>query len=196
MHIADSLPNRVDPFGRFVAVAARGAVMGNRGGRLHDDQRQLTTRRWVSRRWICCLLSFKGRRRQVWGRSYTELFFLDEVVALAAGHRPCAECRRQAFLSYGEAVGIRLADDIDRRLHGERIGQAKDQVRLPDLPDGAVAADGDDAYVRRGSRVFRFSWHGWQQMALPAGTLRLLTPHLSVQALSHGYSPVWHSSAS
>jgi hypothetical protein len=78
--------------------------MGNRGGRFHTDAKTLTARRWVSRQWICCVLNFKGRRREVWGRSYTELFFLDEPTALAAGHRPCFECRRkdaQALLKNG-----------------------------------------------------------------------------------------------
>src|SRR6185295_16764435 len=89
------LQNRVSPFGELVVSHARGTLMGNRGGRLHDDKRRLTRRRWVSRQWICCVLEFKGRRRNVWGRYYTELFFLDEVTALAAGHRPCFECRRK-----------------------------------------------------------------------------------------------------
>src|SRR5262249_30089580 len=90
-----SLQNRVDPFGELFASPARGTLMGNRGGKFHADDRHLTGRRWVSRQWICCVLAFKGRRRDVWGRYYTELFFLDEVTAFAAGHRPCFECRRK-----------------------------------------------------------------------------------------------------
>src|SRR5262245_54438786 len=89
------LQNRVDPFGELAADPARGTLFGNRGGRFHHDDRTLGRRRWASRCWICCRLQFKGRQRNVWGRSYTELFFLDEVTALAAGHRPCFECRRQ-----------------------------------------------------------------------------------------------------
>jgi hypothetical protein len=89
------LPNRVDPFGNLFATPARGTLMGNRGGKFHADDRKLTTRRFASRQWICCVLDFKGRQRDVWGRYYTELFFLDEVTALAAGHRPCFECRRK-----------------------------------------------------------------------------------------------------
>src|SRR5665647_3614641 len=94
------LQNRVTPFGELTISPARGTLMGNRGGRFHSDERRLTARRWASRQWICCVLDFKGRQRDVWGRYYTELFFLDEVTALAAGHRPCFECRRkdaQAF---------------------------------------------------------------------------------------------------
>ena len=89
------LQNRVDPFGELFAAPARGLFMGNRGGRIHTDDRKLTKRRWASRQWICCVLDFKSRQRDVWGRYYTELFFLDEVTALAAGHRPCFECRRK-----------------------------------------------------------------------------------------------------
>ena len=89
------LQNRVSPFGELFATPARGTLMGNRGGRLHVAQRKLGARRWSSRQWICCVLDFKNRHRKVWGDSYTELFFLDEVTALAAGHRPCFECRRK-----------------------------------------------------------------------------------------------------
>ena len=81
------LQNRVDPFGELLATSARGLFMGNRGGRIHSEEQTLTRRRWASRQWICCVLDFKGRQRDVWGRYYTELFFLDEVTALAAGHR-------------------------------------------------------------------------------------------------------------
>ena len=83
------LQNRVDPFGELFADPARGLLMGNRGGQLHRGDRTLAARRWASRQWICCKLDFNGRHRNVWGDSYSELFFLDEVTALAAGHRPC-----------------------------------------------------------------------------------------------------------
>src|SRR6476646_11713537 len=89
------LQNRVDPFGELFAAPARGLFMGNRGGRIHTDDRTLTKRRWASRQWICCVLDFKNRQRDVWGRYYTELFFLDEVTAFAAGHWPCFECSRR-----------------------------------------------------------------------------------------------------
>src|SRR5438093_11433404 len=94
------LPNRVTPLGELVAVASRGLFMGNRGGRIHRNDRTLGTRRWASRAWICCVTRFKGRHRAVWGHGYTELFFLDEPTALAAGHRPCFECRRRAALAF------------------------------------------------------------------------------------------------
>src|SRR5215468_11331804 len=96
------LQNRVSPFGELLAVPARGLLFGNRGGRFHTNARRLTARRWVSRRWICCVLDFKGRHRDVWGRFFTELFFLDEPTALAAGHRPCFECRRKEAELFAE----------------------------------------------------------------------------------------------
>src|SRR6201995_2502538 len=97
------LQNRIDPFGELFATPARGTMFGNRGGRIHTDGTRLTKTRWPSRQWICCLLDFKGRQRDVWGRYYTELFFLDEVTALAAGHRPCFECRRTDAEAFAEA---------------------------------------------------------------------------------------------
>ena len=93
-----SLQNRVSPFGELCAFCARGLLMGNRGGRFHTDAKTLTRRRWASRQWICCVLDFKGRRRDIWDRSYTELFFLDEPTALPPGTGPAssaaAETRR------------------------------------------------------------------------------------------------------
>ncbi len=95
------LQNRVDPWGEIRADGARGSLMGNRGGMFHDPvARRLGGRRWSSRRWLCCALDYPGSHAHpVWSRGYTQLFFLDEVTALAAGHRPCAECRRPAARS-------------------------------------------------------------------------------------------------
>src|SRR5436190_2485324 len=147
------LQNRVDPFGELFADPARGTLFGNRGGRIHTDDRRLTRRRWASRQWICCVLKFKGRQRDVWGRYYTELFFLDEVTALAAGHRPCFECRRknaEAFAHFWPGTRKRKtrarAQDMDVVLQAERLdGRGKRRHRLPieDLPDGtAIIAPG------------------------------------------------------
>jgi hypothetical protein len=122
------LQNRVSPFGELCAFCARGLFMGNRGGRFHTDAKTLTRRRWASRQWICCVLDFKGCRRVIWGRSYTELFFLDEPIAFAAGHRPCFECRRkdaEAFAEkWCEARRLRrppYAAEMDEVLHAERL---------------------------------------------------------------------------
>jgi hypothetical protein len=144
------LQNRVTPFGELVALRARGMFMGNRGGRFHTDAKTLTARRWASRQWICCVLDFKGRQRDVWGRFYTELFFLDEATALAAGHRPCFECRRreaQAFAAkWQQALWLPVppkAGEMDDVLHAERLqGRAKRLHRrnIDALPDGAFIA--------------------------------------------------------
>ena len=123
------LTSRVDPLGNLFASAARGQVMGNRGGRIHDPATQtLTGRKWASRRWICCKLAFRGRKRAVWSRSYTELFFADEVSALAAGHRPCFECRREDALAFQtawtRATGAKATSDaMDLVLHAERVDE-------------------------------------------------------------------------
>src|SRR5206468_7099731 len=144
-----ALQNRVDPFGRLIATPARGTLFGNRGGRFHRADLTLGQRRWASRQWICCVLRFKGRHRDVWGRGYTELFFLDEVTALAAGHRPCFECRRADAKAFAEfwAVGnggaIPHAPEMDIVLQSERLdGRAKRMHDMPieDLPDGAMLA--------------------------------------------------------
>src|SRR5215467_3109984 len=128
------LRNRVTPRGEILAFEPRGTFMGNRGGSLHNEKREIV-RQYASRRWITCLLEFKGRHRVVMSpKRYTELFFLDEAVALAAGHRPCAECRRERFNAFKaawrpEQVGnFRYADDIDRGLHRARIDEAKEKV--------------------------------------------------------------------
>src|SRR5215472_11062105 len=110
------LQNRVDPYGNLFRTAARGTFMGNRGGAIHNERREIV-RRYASRRWITCVLQFKDRHREVMapGR-YTELFFLDEAVSFAAGHRPCAECRRQRYNEFRQAWGSGpslRADDMD-----------------------------------------------------------------------------------
>ena len=135
-----SLPNRVLPDGMLVSLTARGTMMGNRGGRIHaPDTQTLRQRRWASQQWICCVLQFRGRQRQVWGHGYTELFFCDEVSALAAGHRPCFECRHADAMAYAAALQNALqlphrpsAPAIDARLHQERLaGTVKKLHAMP-----------------------------------------------------------------
>ena len=197
------LPNRVTPFGAFIATPARGLLMGNRGGRLHDDARALGARRWASRQWICCRLDFNDRHRTVWSDSYTELFFLDEVTAFAAGHRPCFECRRRdaerfAALFAGQAQRATAAA-IDRVLHAERLaGKAKRTHRLPidTLPDGAMIARAGEAFAVRGQDLLRWTPAGYAQ-AVPrphAVPVDLLTPPGILAVLVAGYAPLWHAS--
>ena len=199
------LQNRVDPFGNLFADPARGLLMGNRGGRLHDERRKLGARRWAARQWICCQLDLNNRRRKVWGDSYTELFFLDEVTALAAGHRPCFECRRldaerfAALFSRGKPRT--RADAMDEVLHAERLdGKAKRMHRrmIDGLPDGAMIVLGGDAFAVRGERLLRWTPSGYGQ-AWPrprALEAEMLTPPSIVAVLAAGYRPLWHSSAS
>ncbi len=184
--------NRVLPTGEIVAHPARGLMMGNRGGCLHDVEGQLGRARWRSRAWICCLLSFKDRHRPIMapGR-YTELFFLDEAVALAAGHRPCAECRRAAFTAYRDAAvpGAR-APEIDGRLHAQRLGP-RDSARPADLPDGTFVLAGTTPHLVQGEALHPYAPEGYgPALPLPEHPLPVLTPALSRRALGAGYRPV------
>lgn len=200
------LQNRVSPFGELIADPSRGGLFGNRGGKFHRDDKTLGRRRHVSRAWICCVLSFKGRQRNVWRRSYTELFFLDEPTAFAAGHRPCFECRRAEAISFAEKFpgrsGRTRAGDMDLRLHRERLaegGQAKrlHPVSLPDLPDGVfVTLAGNESFAVKGKRLLRWSPGGYTEaIRRPAGRAMMLTPPAITKVLARGYAPHWHTSA-
>jgi hypothetical protein len=201
------LQNRVNPFGDLFATPARGTLFGNRGGRFHSDARTLTARRWASRQWICCVLDFKGRQRDVWGRFYTELFFLDEPTALAAGHRPCFECRRKDAEAFAEAwrkarkLRVRpYVDEMDEVLHRERLrGRAKRTHRrnVDTLPDGAFVALDGAAFAIRGKALLRWTPEGYDARKLrPRGIMAdVLTPLSILAALSAGYRPHWHRSA-
>ena len=197
------LQNRVDPFGDLIATPARGLFMGNRGGRIHTNEQTLTPRRWASPQWICCVLDFKGRQRDVWGRYYTELFFLDEPTALAAGHRPCFECRRkdaEHFAALFAGKGRRAsAPAMDKVLHAERLnGKRKRPYRMPfgELPDGAFVSIDGEPYAVRGNRLLQWSSTRYaQRIGRRRGTADVLTPPSIVRALSRGYRPRWHPSA-
>src|SRR5579862_2629331 len=202
-----TLQNRVTPFGELVAVPSRGTFMGNRGGRFHTDAKTLTARRWASWQWICCVLDFKGRQRDVWGRYYTELFFLDEPTALAAGHRPCFECRRkeaQAFaVKWQEARRLAappMAGEMDEVLHAERSqGRAKRLHRrnIDALADGAFVALEEGAFAVRGDALLRWIPKGYEEgRPRPRGiTVDVLTPPAILAVLSAGYKAHWHPSA-
>jgi hypothetical protein len=198
------LQNHVDPFGGLFANPARGLLMGNRGGRLHDRQRRLGIRRWMSRHWICCKLDFNNRHRDVWGNGYSELFFLDEVTAFAAGHRPCFECRRKDFEFFAALFSGKkqraTAAVMDRALHAERLdGKAKrlHRCELESLPDGAMVALGRDAFAVRGERLLRWAPSGYDH-ARPRPREKqvdVLTPPAILAVLSRGYQPLWHPSS-
>lgn len=186
------LQNRVAPDGSLHAVAAHGTLMGNRGGRFHLPDKTLGRRRWASRQWIACETCFNDRHRSIWGDSYTELFFLDEVTALAAGHRPCFECRRAEAKAF---LAGRKVPEFDRVLHEERLARHEEPIGL--LPDGAMLEWQDSFYALKSRKLLRWSHEGYVAAEeMPHGaTLRLLTPPTIVQILSQGYKPRWHPSA-
>jgi hypothetical protein len=196
------LQNRSNPFGELVATPARGTVMGNRGGKFHRDDRTLGKRRWSSRHWICCDLHYKNAQHEAMGRYYTSVFFLDEVTALAAGHRPCFFCRRkeaQRFLAL--AAPPLMADDADRILHEQRFASRRQAVAqdcaVATLPDGAMVAIDRTPYAVRGERLLRWSFDGYNDARPRRAVQRaaLVTPPLFVTILANGFQPRWHDSA-
>jgi hypothetical protein len=202
------LPNRIRPDGSLFADPARGLLFGNRGGKFHDPVTQaLPTRLFATKQWICCVLSFKGRQRDVWGRYYTELFFCDEVTALAAGHRPCVECRRADAHAYRAALvaGLGLAEVprfpvIDERLDRERRdGREKRLHKLlaESLPDGAMIATPEGEFLAlRGGKGLLWSPSGYvASRKRPTGLVTAVTPPSSLAALVNGYQPLWHPTA-
>jgi len=197
-HAPRPLRNRIDPFGELQAVAARGGLMGNRGGRLHRDDQTLSGSRWKNKHWLICVCEFKDRRRDVWGRYYTELFFLDEPTALAAGHRPCFECRRQAAKAFIAAFpgAPSHVEAMDEALHRERVENRRKRLsrgRLGDLPDGAmIARDGRAYAVRAGGLLpWSFAGYGAPEPLQPEAVVDVLTPPSTVAALRSGYRPLW-----
>lgn len=194
--------NRVAPTGEIVAEPVRGMFMGNRGI-LHDGTGRLGVARWKHRHWVCCVLAFKGRHRQVMTpNNYTELFFLDEAVALAAGHRPCAECRRADFNAFRKAFGPGLsAPGIDAVLHPARVEsrtrrQVRHEAALEGLPDGSFILHEGAAHLVQASRILPIGLSGYDTARpAPRGLVTVLTPEPTLVALKNGYRPVLHPSA-
>ena len=212
------LQNRVDPFGELHAVATRGLFTGNRGV-LHDPAAKiLRGRRWTTKAWIVCdLVHPKGVRREAMGRNtpsggagWTELFFLDEVTALAAGHRPCFYCRRDAAQAFaacfarGQGRDSMTAPEMDAILHAERLAAGEQPSPLTAaavhaLPDGAVVAFGARCYALHGGRLLPWRFEGYGEPSPPCRAMpaeaRLITPPATVAALRAGYRPAWHATA-
>lgn len=201
------LQNRVTPFGEIVAVAQRGTLMGNRGI-IHDPAtKSLLRKRWATKAWIACRCDYKGVRRAVMAtRSWTELFFLDEATAFAAGHRPCFFCRREAALAFraawaaGNGSPLPTAPQMDAVLHSERMqGGVKRIHVLPhgisDLPDGTMVAAGNLAFVIVAGRLSAWQPGGYRPVSGSIDVDGLITPPATVAALRAGYQPMLHPSA-
>lgn len=210
------LQNRVDPFGDIRAIPRRGMFTGNRGI-IHDPAtKTLMRKRWSSKAWLVCSCDYKGVRRAVMARrSWTELFFLDEATALAAGHRPCFACRRPAAEQFraawarGSRCDLPAASRMDAVLHAERLDGRKKRLHpldvapggslpldvvLSDLPDGTMLAAGPASFVVRRGRVFAWSPDGYRVADRVTIFDGLLTPPSTVACLKAGYRPMLHPS--
>ncbi len=203
------LQNRMTPLGEIIATPERGTFFGNRGGPLHDDSKHLTRKRWVNQHWLVCVLDFRNRQRQVMSpRRYTELFFLDEAVAFAAGHRPCFECRYKDFMRFaglwGAARGLQgrgYVKEIDALLHAERLNSDRSKrlhsANYGSLPDGAYVLFDDKAHLVFGDHLLEWSFGGYVKAhPRPAsGEAVLITPPSTLTVIEAGYAPAIHSSA-
>jgi hypothetical protein len=204
------LQNRVGPYGEIFRSPARGTMMGNRGGALHNDSREIL-RSYISRRWIACVLEFRGRKRTVMspGR-YTELFFLDEAVALASGHRPCAECRRERYQAFQSAWKRWTGDssdnppsasDMDVELHCARIGAHRQKVTyeaaLNSLPDGCFIDLAGSPFLVWNDSLLLWTPERYARKDLRPTrvTVTVLTPRPIVECIRAGYQPAIHPSA-
>ncbi len=204
------LQNRVTPFGEIIAVSDRGLFTGNRGI-LHDPATRTLGRRWASKSWLTCLFAFKGRRRTVMapGR-WTELFFLDEATALAAGHRPCFECRRKdaeafrAAWATGNGSFAPKVAEMDAMLHGERLSGREKRMHpldgpIPTLPDGVMIGVGESSFLVIAlviaECVRRWTPSAYVAVAVEPGSAMLLTSPSILRTLAAGYRPRLHPSA-
>ena len=196
------LQNRVDPFGNLFRTPARGTMMGNRGGPIHDERREIVSQ-FKSRRWIACVLEFRGRHRIVMTPNrYTELFFLDEAVAFAAGHRPCAECRRERYVAFQQAWSkdhpSARADDMDLILHPARIDRRGRQVTheapLDSLPDGTFIQLAKSPYLLWNGALHLWTPEGYAtKRPRPVGAeVTVLTPQPIIQIFRRGYQTQVH----
>ncbi len=202
------LQNRVTPLGDIVAAPERGLFTGNRGI-LHDARtRTLLKRRWTSRAWLICALRYRDVRRTVMGPGgWTELFFLDEATALAAGHRPCFFCRRaeaeefQARFPMDGGTARPKAGEIDRVLHAERLDAGRKRLHAlitppADLPDGTMVLHRGGPHLILKRLVYPWTNAGYGAPIAAPHTAELVTPPSTVATLRAGYRPVLHHSLS
>ena len=198
-----TLQNRVLPTGEIIATPERGLMTGNRGI-LHRDDGTLGVSRWQHPHWVCCQIQFRGRYHgPMPNRGWTALFFLDEAVALAAGHRPCHFCRHADAMrfkaAWADANGPATAPEMDRILHPTRVTRRRQQVRFrggaAGLPDGAfILWDGQAALIWQG-QAYDYSPAGYgAAQPIPRGDVTVLTPKPILDVLSAGYRPMLHPS--
>lgn len=201
------LQNRVTPFGDLIAVPERGLMFGNRGV-LHDRERRIV-RHHQGRRWIVCLLEFRGRQREMIMHPgyYTELFFLDEATALAAGHRPCAECRRADYNTFRRCwsaaynTPLPSAGEMDEQLHLDRLAAPAQKKLYRDevaaLPEGVFIVHEGEAWLLWRREMLHWTPGGYDRsIPRPAhGSVAVLTPHATVRVIAAGYVPTVHPSA-
>lgn len=202
------LENRVTPTGTIERNSARGTLMGNRGV-LHTPKKELK-RQFKTKAWITCVLEFKGRKRELMSRDlYTELFFLDEVTAFSAGHRPCAECRRTRYNEFRDAWiranneegdTVIRAPQMDGVLHAERLDGGQKVTwphSLADLPHGTMFQSGEETYALCDGEVLKWDFEGYSaaiQEDIPK-TVDVLTPRSVVNIFRSGFRPEFHPSA-
>lgn len=171
--------------------------MGNRGGRLHDEAQRIGAKRWTSKAWIACVCEFRGRWRKVFGDGYTELFFRDEPTALAAGHRPCFQCRYAEAKAFQSAFpGARpTAGAMDAVLHAERLDPSRltRPMVLTALPEGAMVLWREAPHLWAGGRLWRWSFgeYGAGRRVPEDANAAVLTPQAVLAALRAGYKPRW-----
>ena len=206
------LQNRVDPFGALQSVSARGSLMGNRGV-LHNQEKNII-RHWSTKAWVTCVLHYPGYERPVFeSGAYSQLFFLDEATAFAAGHRPCGSCRRQRYREFkaqwlaanpGVVAGEKVAiNAIDKVLHAERAlrggGKVTFDATTDTLPFGTFIQKDEHAYLVADSALLPWSFHGYGQpvtLPEPGTPVTVLTPASIVALFRYGFRPQVDTSAS
>jgi hypothetical protein len=211
------LQNRVKPNGEIVATPERGTMMGNRGGKFHREDQTLGQRRWASSHWICCDLHWKDAHHEPMGRGYTSLFFLDEVTALSAGHRPCFYCRRKEAVAFLGGAKVRV---FDLTLHAERAERPPSALQAPPpqrgedeklhvppsagvlreavrghLPQGTMVELNSNFYAVKNQGLLRWSFSGYTDKITFTSYDKILTPPSIIAILQKGYQPRWHESA-
>lgn len=199
--------NRVDPWGTIVAVSSRGTLLGNRGI-LHDENKRIV-KTHQHQSWVTCKLDYKNRKRKIMSPgTYTELFFLDEATAFAAGHRPCCECRRERYHEFKDFwVKANLAErkefvtvsEINKVMHAERIKKREKvsfKAAVSKLPDGTLFSHENAAYLVFETGIYLWSFAGYHRLSsvnLPA-KVDVLTPQSVVNAFRLGFKPDVHES--